>query len=361
LPVLAKVAREDRESREVRAASLVALGLLGDGRQATPLLLDVARDRRRDALERASAVHALGKLGEREALDALVGLTADDSRYVRRAAIQALGRIARPSDTRALRLVAEAAETDGDLLVRAYAAIALGRTGAPRAAIVLSNMVDHPNASLRGFGAMGLALLGRRNDSEPLRNRIVDFLRPRLSRRGGSAETRGAIAVALGVLGDLPSRPWLLRLVERGGDPRLRGHAAMALALLRAGEARPLLREVLEESNDPWLLQEVALAVGLLGDQEAVTRLSTLVRRGPSEATQVNAALALGRIGNTAALRAIVEMVSSEDLSAPARGMAAVSLGMVLDDRTLPALFVVAEDFDYMLPLASFWELLSIL
>jgi HEAT repeat protein len=362
LPALVAASRRREEFREVRAATYVALGLLGD-RVVTPVLVDAVRDRagRRKDEERAAAIHAIGTLGDRDGLAILLSVATEDRTLIRRAAYQAIGRVARPTDRAAHGILAAATQHDRDPLARAYAAIALGRTGATRGVTALGALLDDANASIRGFAALGLALLVHRNGDDELRIRVATQLRRRLARGRLAADLKGAVMIALGILGDPESRPLVLGEFAGRGSPRLRGHAALALGLLRARDARERLREALRTERDPWVQREVALALGLLGDSGSARDLAELVRSGRSEYVRANAALALGRIAGPTAARAMIELLGDRRASGPTRGLAAVALGHLLDPRTIPALARVAEDFDYMLPLDVFHELLSIL
>jgi HEAT repeat protein len=362
LPTLVDASKRREECKEVRAAVYLALGLLRD-RVVTPVLIDAARDRaeRLSIEERAVAIHALGMLADPAGLRTLLEAALHDRPQIRRVAYQSIGRVARPNDAAAHRLLVNGARNDRDPLARAYAAIGLGRMGATRGVAPLCEMMDDSNASLRGFAAIGLALLVHRNGDAGLRTRVSDHLRDRLDRKRLSADVKGAVMVALSILGDMKAKPLLLREFTGRGSPQVRGHAAVALGILRSREALPHLRDALEGERDPWVQREVALALGLLGDSESVSRLSNLVKTGRSEYVKANAALALGRIASPTASRAMIGLLGEKLASGPARGMAAIALGNLLDRRTMPALARVAEDLDYMLPLGAFHELLSIL
>jgi HEAT repeat protein len=126
-------------------------------------------------------------------------------------------------------------------------------------------------------------------------------------------------------------------------------------------EALPVLRAALDPKGEASLLRAVSLAVGLFGDSESIRMLVTLVRDAKSEWVRGNAALALGRIGGPEAARAMIELLADDGSSSPTRGLAAVALGHMLDRREVPALVALVEDLDYLLPLESIKELLTIL
>jgi HEAT repeat protein/outer membrane protein assembly factor BamB len=96
LPAILKRLRDD--SSKVRAESLLALALVGEGKEVLPGLTEALKDAGPDV--RASAVSALGNLGS-EAVPAIAEMLGDPDVDVRRQAITALGRIG-PAAVRAV-------------------------------------------------------------------------------------------------------------------------------------------------------------------------------------------------------------------------------------------------------------------
>jgi HEAT repeat protein len=362
VPNLLRVASAKRVDSEIRAAAYVALGIVGDD-IVTPFLADAARGRgaRLGLLERAAATDALGRIGDRDAIPVLVELIGDSKREVRRGAILSLGRLVRADDAAAVRALATAATSEVELLARAYAAIALGRTGARAGAATLHGLLDDPRIDLRGFAAIGLGILGRECDDEALREKVATFLRRAIESRRLSGDRRASIAVALGILKDRESVGAIGRIVVSKDTAELRGHAAVALGMIGDRAALPVIRQALDGERDPALLRDLALAAGLLGDSEAIRMLVDLLKSNKSQYQRGNIALALGRVGGPTAANAMVTLLESERSFRRTRAMAAVALGHLLDDRPMPALFTIVEDFDYRLRCEAFVELIRIL
>jgi HEAT repeat protein len=221
--------------------------------------------------------------------------------------------------------------------------------------------MDEASVSIRGFGALGLALLVHRNGDEELRGRVATHLRRRLARGRLQTDLEGATVTALGLLADRESTPLVRKVFEEEGEPHRRGHAALALGLMGDRESLPSLRRALEENRDPWVRREVALALGLLRDSDSVRTLVEMVRSGRTEYARANAALALGRTGGPTASRGMIELLGRKSASGPTRGMAAIALGYLLDRRPISRVAEVAEDLDYTNPLGVLRELLTIL
>ena len=179
---------EDREA-EVRkevAETLAALGV-----PAVPVLVKILRDSSPDA--RSEAAFALGEIGP-PAVAALPALTAaaltDATILVRRWAAEALGLIGagRPEALKALRKALK----DWDSAVRCSAAFALGRLGpeAATAADALIAMLKDPHPNVYREVAVALGKIG-----PP----AIEQLRPALMHH--AAEVRCGAAFALGMIG----------------------------------------------------------------------------------------------------------------------------------------------------------------
>jgi HEAT repeat protein len=298
-------------------------------------------------------------LGAREGLEPVVRATGARPVDVRRAAALALGRLTAPTDRDAIRALMRAIGAESDLLTRCYATVSLGRTGSMHGITPLADVLEHPNVALRGFGALGLGLLGQRSDDDAVRDRILRGLRTHLAKRGTPRGARAAVATAIGILGDERGGSVLLPLLE-DKDPLLRGHAAVALSLLGTREAIPRLRTMLKKERDYWVIDRVATALGVLADGPSMKILEEMAREGSGEWRRAIAALALGRVGGPQAVRTLIEVVSEKDAASLVRSTASEALGRRLNNRPLRGFFALSEDFDYMLRLPAFHILLTL-
>jgi HEAT repeat protein len=363
VPGIASVIRDRREDADPRAAALLAAGHLGDEVLA-PVVEDalVRPSSGLSSWESACAVAAVGRLGGSAALPILLKAAAHRDAFVRRSAVLALGRFPGGKGTKGFDALTYLAKSDDDRITRAYATIALARTRRPEASTTLLRIAEvAKDSSHRGFALLALGVLARECGDDALSEKVGAFLRRGLVKGRLSQDLEGAVVTALGVMRDRASVPVLLAKLEDDGNPELRGQVAIALAMIGDREALPTLREALDPKGPSELLRSVSLALGLLGDSESTRRLVNLVRHARSEWVRGNAALALGRIGGPEAARAMIAVLSDERSSAPTRGMGAVALGHMLDAREVPALVVLVEDLDYLLPLESIRELLTIL
>jgi len=357
LPSLLATARDGH--RELQAAALMGVGLLGDP-IAEATLLEMAHDRRGrlDPLVRAAAVHALARIRSREAMPALLSILKTAKRSeIRRAAVQALGRVVGRTDWSALSILVAVAEKDRDAISRRYATIALGRTASTGVVKALTGILEGARMEQRGFAAIALALTARNTADSSLRKSIADNLLVRLDKGRMAPDTRAAVALALGIIGDVRATDAIKPLL-RDGWAGSRGHAAVALGLIGDRDVLPELRKAMVKEGSPWVQREIAIALGLFRDEPSIAALGVRVRKGKSELERANAALALGRIATPKATSIMVELLSRGDLSGPTRSKVATALGEALDTKPIPSLYPLTEDFDYDLSLATFHRLL---
>jgi len=347
-------ASRSESRRDVPVCAAVALGLHGAG--AAPFAERMARivaDRRADPFVRAHLLAALGKIGDRSVLPAVRRAYRDPDVHVRRSAILALGRLADTGDDSADdsagdsadAMLAAAATRATDPQSRHWALVGLGQTGRRSAEKILRQALADGTPDEQAFGALGLALLAKRRDaarpaSEVLRSA---FLRAR------SADVRGAICIALGIVGSDDAIPVLSSLLPSRSNPELRGYAAIGLGMLEARDALPVIRRTLEESSrEPELQRATAIALGLMGDRSASRLLVERIRNARTEFVKGSAARALGHLGDTAAVGTLIEIAADRE-GAPylARAHAVVALGVLAERTDLPVLHVLGRDLNY--------------
>ncbi|MFW6107968.1 MAG: HEAT repeat domain-containing protein, partial [bacterium] len=148
------VGRTDDPER--RRAAIEALGAFAGHEAAAVVLLDLLDDAEETGA-RAEAVRSLGRLRAAQATERLVTLSATGELAVRRAAVEALGRIGTKAAVEGLEKAFEQEEVDG---LRAAAAKALGATGdrafvpGLRAALENAPGLDVRAASAEALGAL---------------------------------------------------------------------------------------------------------------------------------------------------------------------------------------------------------------
>jgi hypothetical protein len=247
-----------------------------------------------DANARACAAVALSRLrGEtgRAALANLVALARDPGTTgeLRASALLALGSLATPADTVATAELARAAQAGGDPRPRSLAWIALGRIverdadrandNAERAPLIekLRTAALHPERSADrpwALLALGFALRNERAGAderaaaaEPLRELVASSAPP---------DECAAAAIALGLMGDMPSgRVLTSELERRRTQPRLTVALLQGLGMLRADGAAPAVRAAaFDASLRPEVRVEAARTLALFGDVQALPRMA---------------------------------------------------------------------------------------
>ena len=158
----------------------------------------------------------------------------------------------------------------------------------------------------------------------------------------------GALAVALGLLGDEEAAPTLLRQLERTDEDEARGYLAMALGMIRAEGAADRLLELCSKARyRPAVLSRAAIGLGLLGDKRAGVELATLLRDSNTLSAQAALCQALGLIGDRGAVGPLLELLGDRRETQRARALAAVALGQVAERDLLPWNERLSADLNY--------------
>ena len=336
------------DAPQVRESAALALGILGD-KSAVPILVEVMNDTEagrkilgRGDLEtlrrtRAFAAVAIGLIGRRTDITetsggaALLGVVADEqiSRDLHAAAIVALGVMKCQDATTTL--IAYLQDKKRDMIIRAFAAMALGRIGgeivrnplvkalrdrknpvrqsACLALGLLTKADDGMTKTVqrtrkadpdRGVRNFAIVALGRTRNEKAVRH-VRRFLKrpnrferthaaitlgacaPDVSdalvadlgeqinksfRREKNFEERGAYAVALGLMGIEKAADDLLADVKKGyGMARYRSYLCIGLGLMHHKPGAKTIRKIATDRGDIELRRAAMLALGLLGEK----------------------------------------------------------------------------------------------
>ncbi|MCK6481400.1 MAG: HEAT repeat domain-containing protein [Planctomycetes bacterium] len=412
----------DRD-RDVREAAVLALGMVGDG-LAVLHLQAFLLDPREDERTRGFAALGLGIIGGEEAGKALLSYLdpASDARRVggvrRRTeteccVVAALGILRHASAVGPLEGVIRGRMPDGskaEASVRSFALVSLARLGAPgtlgRQEIAMM-LHEEGREVVRQGAAIALGILGRSGQAPLdafLHSSLVKASRGdgdfgvrvhadmALARIGGPEAVlalRGTLeeaarvdapflALALGIAGDAPSAPELLRMFRTGNDPNLRGALALSLGLLRHAPAAPDLRavafgkgprevrrwcmlalgllgdgasaepllEVVTTDWDPFLKNGAGTALGLLGDREAPGRVAACAKGATSILARGHACRILGMIGNRDSARLLLRFAADRKETGYLRMFAVTGLGILGERKDVPLLRGIAFDLD---------------
>jgi len=203
-----------------------------------------------------------------------------------------------------------------------------------------------PWASL-AVGVMERELLDLESSALPVNGDAKAALRNAL-KECSSVDIMGAYGVALGIAKDTESIPLLREKMEKYADNTSRGYLALGLGLIGATDAKGEIQAIVKDAKyKPELLRQAAIALGLLGDKTLVPDLIEMLRDAKSLASQAAEASALGFIGDSRSIEPLVELLKNKDITATARGFAAVALGIVADKEQFPWNSKISTNINY--------------
>ncbi|MEZ4325939.1 MAG: HEAT repeat domain-containing protein [Polyangiales bacterium] len=204
--------------------------------------------------ERAEAdLHRLGARAIKPLLEAL----ADDDPRQQRIAVEILGHLGNPNAAGPLLALAENAERDGDLRMRALtgAGAVAPESLAPRFAALATG----PESRLRATAAWSLARMGGRRAAPVLRSLLGE----------GDRSVRAFAALGLGRIRELGAAAALRTLLVDDPDPSVRACAAWALGRLGQTDDVPALVTSLRNAGEALLARASAHALGQVGSPDA--------------------------------------------------------------------------------------------
>jgi HEAT repeat protein len=379
------VASDAEAMRDVPVCALMAMGLSGDATFSADLVAMLKtgkayRTRKLADLERSYAALALGKIAENdgtlataEVVDVLKRAAIGRGNLTVTSAVIALGQIGRLPDVEShlrtqMASVLSHVARKGKTTQANFAMIALGRMGAViadpalrgRIFDVLHREMTKGTYTGRQFGALGLGLMSR---SGPGEVSIREAVREEFLKFSGDGRSRGAYAIALGMLRDRKAVPALMAVLkDRCASKVLRGHCAVALGMIGDRQAEDVIMSVLGDDNDPELRMNTAVAAGLVCGRRAIPVLIDILRNPRSGLfVQGSVSLALGRIGDRKAIAPLTKILSDDKCQDLNRALAAVALGLLGDRSDLPILSRLSRDINYRALVNSVSEVLSIL
>ena len=283
---------------------------------------------------RRAAAEALGTIGDPWAVDPLIAALRDERWYVREAAAEALGKIGAPAVDPLI-----AALRDEYSFGREDAAWALGTIGDPRAVDPLIAALRDELWNVRRAAAEALGEIGDTRAVAPLIAALRD----------GYWNVRVAAAWALGTIGDPRAVDPLIAALR---DERKYVREAAAWALGEIGDTRavdPLITAL----RDEWLGVRWAAAVALgkiapdwPKSQEAKNQVPHFIAalRDKDGDVREAAAKALAKIGDPRAKDALFAALRDERKYV--RQAAAVALGTIGETLALEPLIAVLGDKD---------------
>ena len=304
--------RVARDKKKINGqAILVYMGELGAGSQyAAELVIQHLSDN----LFRNSAIEALIHIGSK-AIDPLVTVLEEENPWVRRAAIEALGKIG------GVGVVALLVELLNDSDVRRAAIEALGQTGDSSAVAPVVESLRDPD--LRIVAIEALCRIG-----DPAVAFLIEAIKDFNVRR---------VAVgALGQIGDYAVAPLIEALREE--NPWVRMAAVEALGQTGNSSAVAPLVEALRD-EEPSIRSTAIKSLGEIGDARSVATLIKALGDGNMRMTAIKA---LGQTGDVSAVAPLVEALTHENL----RRSAIEALGEIGDAGAVAPLVETLRDED---------------
>jgi HEAT repeat protein len=345
-------------------------------------LLATLGEERRELLVRAHVPGALAHLLTRERevpaeavalreavlrdLCERIGEHTREREELRRSCILALGQLAdldQDADDARARAELRRASEHGMPQEKAFALIALGqiagRPGSGEGAAqslgqlrgLLVGKLDGGATGTRPWAALALGISERELEelgSSAFAPSEDVKLALRSALRGAPQAVAGAFAIALGIARDAEATELLRARLREVREDNQRGYVALALGMVGAAGTMGEIQDIVRDSKyRPELLRQAAIALGLLGDKRLVPELLTMLAESKSLASQAAVASALGFIGDARSIDPLVAMLRDRQITASARGFAAVALGIVADKEPLPWSARISIDLNY--------------
>ena len=161
-------------------------------------------------------------------------------------------------------------------------------------------------------------------------------------------EQLGAYAISCGICKDIEAKDILLDKLKKVGSDQARGYVAVGLGLMDARDSIKSIQDIVRDSKfKPELMRQAAIGLGLLGDKDLVHDLVTMLADAKGLASQAAISSALGFIGDSRSIDPLVGMLKNAQLTASARGFAAVALGIVADKEPLPWNSKISMNINY--------------
>lgn len=379
LPIRELADEADDSDLDLRAGSILALGLFGQGQyDIVPFLLDGLKDKRLPELVQAQIPIAIARLGDaaRPLVTELLKLAKGRKtrNMVRQSCVVALGRIAAPEDVEVVSALSDLAEKANDEPTRNFAFIALGEIGARAAAdgrheelvreitrTTLSNVVRPKKKSNLPWAATASALVARSlPEGHELRETIAERLYSAWTKTR-NPDRRAALAIGLGLTEARTFGDPLLRELKSSKNREQNGNLAEALGLMRHEASRPVLKKHLQGERDTDYRVQLATGLGLMGDVEVSRMLADEMSDAKTLAATSSIAKALGNVGDRTAVLPLLKLAQDRSRPGLARGFACVAIGLIGEKTPLPWNTRVTAGSNYLAAFYTQSEIMGIL
>ncbi len=186
--------------------------------------------------------------------------------------------------------------------VRSFAAVALGRLGDHEAIPSLLLGLEFPREAMRQSAALALGMV-----ATPADDAVVAALSKVLYQET-DANTRQFALMSLARIGGDPARAAVRKYLEKGAriDIPL---AALGCALGKDAAALPAVRKLYQEEKQPSVKGALALALGLYGDITVADELRRLSVAQGDRGLRIHCLTALGLMGDNASAGPALELL----------------------------------------------------
>jgi HEAT repeat protein len=345
-----------RDARpELRALALTAL--TRQGPETASVLLAALGDK--DVEVRRSAALGLGVLDWRGTADRLIAdvkakaarrgapLSADEASLVLQLEAQAKSHreVLEPIVRETVKRLSVAMDSDRDRFVQSMAAISLGRVaGESESALsihVLERDLARRRQGQREYDLLALALAHAPS--------AFDAATAAVRGKDEAPTTRGAGAIALGLLGDERGRATLREALRTEPHPTIRGYIALALGMLGDRESVAELRAMVERAQSPRAVAYGALGLALVGQHADAVAIVRRLAETSDDLVAPNLVHALRLMGDRRAVGDLLAVAANP--SSAGRSWAAAALGYATTSPdAVPRRLALARGFNYLLP-----------
>ncbi|MHC5039241.1 MAG: HEAT repeat domain-containing protein, partial [Planctomycetota bacterium] len=359
--LLLQIARNSRASDEVRGAAFLALSLMKYEPAALEMVTLISARAVKDELL-GTAATALAKMGikvlkvGKKKIDVVEFLFRALETYRKERALRQSIALAIPellplpdrTKSTAVRRLLRVLATERDDNTRGFLVLGLGELAkeSPDRAYALKilrrTLTREKDREVKALAALATAIANDREAIQPLRSLFL--------KRGTPTSVRSAIALALGLLGDIDSTKDFVKEIEGRGDPVLKGYCCMALGLMgekKNLEALPVLRRVVLEGKIPEVRAAAAMALARLGARDALDILLSAMRE-ENHYFRLSAIMAVGYFRHTKALDPLIELFKSDEVNDEARAIILVALGHISEKGEVPVLKRISAYYNFL-------------
>ncbi len=344
---LTKASNNDRRSLGPSAA--LSLGLANDDEILLQDLVAIAKDGKAPPAVRARALWAFRNRPSWAKTLRPVVLTClkDKDAVVRAAAALALGRLAIGAKDEVLTALRASIDSEGDTAVRAFSLLAIGEVGGPEAKKELLERVTRGKQLIRPWAAIGAGLAGRKDRDPELGRSLAKALAEEKNK-----DTRAALVLGIGLAKSADAREMVRHIVVNGEHGRERVFAAVAVALGEDEDGRPTLRKAMKDIPSPSSRATMALALSTFSNVEDLPSLLESFQSADEPGVIGTSALALAWHGTPPALETLRRDIETAK-QAERRAVALLALGIGVAPERVPVSITATGGWNYLASLEA--------